>query len=387
MCQRLDRSSLSCSFSCPLRVSATGYCEPHTVSYRTRLFTIYVVVQLKFSVSSFYSLSDLHFASIVLRRIQLTSTKWDSFPLLQLRLLSWPFRWPLVREKCGLPSSPGLNRCHGLAIWDISNYKRYRFFDRSILPVGTPSNTDIYYHDRSVIGPGMWVFGSGGVTIYAADGSSKLRMHSKDDICEESFNFRTDSISNDCSFIDVASDGHKYVWAAVTQGSNRVDVFDIDTGDHVGALPTCSTPLDLDYNPLREEMWLRCAQDDAENGHGGQIDVWSVNSLSTDHMQVNLTSGRPYGRSTFHSTLGNFGYATAYNRNVLYKINVNTKTVTDEFPLVDSYGAYDMTYSKVNRHLYLRARVCCTCGSDDSDKGPDCGDNPEYVDILTGPSA
>lgn len=222
--------------------------------------------------------------------------------------------------------------------------------------------------------------------MYAADGKSKLQTHTNDLLCEEAVNFRTGAVSNDCSFIDVASDGHKYVWAAVTQGSSRVDVFDIDTGDWVGAPRTCSTPLDLDYNPLREEMWLRCAQDDISNGHEGQIDVWSVNALSADHQQVNLTSGRPYGRSTFHSTLGNYGYATVYNSPFLYKVNVNTKQVEDKFELQNSFGAYDMTYSQVNKHIFLRARVCCTCGSPDADVGEDCGSEPNFVDIMTGPN-
>lgn len=229
----------------------------------------------------------------------------------------------------------------------------------------------------------MWSFGSkSGVNVWSVDGKSLLVKHSPDDLPMCGPN--SDGVRS-CSFFAYASDGRRYVWAGAF-GPDRVDVFDIDTADYVSYIPTCSTPLDLDYHPHRHEMWLHCAG--TNEGSEGHIDVFSSYSLSGNFDLINLNvTGRSYGRQIVDSTLGVFGYATVYNQPFVYKINLATKEIEKKIPLELSSGAYDMAYSPINRHLYVRSRVSCTCGDGNKDIA-DCGRfGGGLVDILTGPSA
>ncbi|KAG7372845.1 hypothetical protein IV203_033569 [Nitzschia inconspicua] len=247
---------------------------------------------------------------------------------------------------------------------------------------------DIHYHRKmeNHVGPAMWSFGArSGVNVWSVDGQSLLRSHTPADLpmCGP-----TDA-SNDvpvCSFFAFASDGHEYVWAGAF-GPDRVDVFDIDTADYVSYIPTCSTPLDLDYHPHRKEMWLQCAgtNEDTADGH---LDVFSTNTLSANFDLVNLNvTGRSYGRQVLDSSLGIFGYTTVFNQPFLYKIDLAMRKIDKRIPLELSSGAYDMAYSPLNRHIYIRSRVTCTCGDETKDI-VSCGQfGGGTVDILTGPSA
>lgn len=239
---------------------------------------------------------------------------------------------------------------------------------------------DIFYHQQEHIGPSMWGFGQD-VQIYAPDGSRVIKSLGSREVC---------GLSNGtCMFFDVQSDGHKYVWASQLSGTPRVDVFSITSGDYVTSIETCSTPLNLRYHPLREEMWVRCAENRPDAGQDGHMDVFSVNSLSADHQQVVLVDEgnlRAYGRTEIHASMGNFAYATSLDRDLLYKVDLSSKRVVQTFPMGNLFGAYDMAYSPVNRHLYIRARVCCTCGTPESDV-ESCGRGPGGpVTVTTGPS-
>jgi len=252
--------------------------------------------------------------------------------------------------------------------------------------IGSHQNTDIYYHDKQHLGPGMWHFSPDGLTIYSVDGSTVLKAHRKASICKPYTSWRGD-VSEDCYYFTQASDGHKYVWAGSLAGMNTVQAFDIDTGEYAGYIPTCSTPLDLEYHPSREEMWLRCAQEDADAGHEGEIDVFSSNSLSADfdHIWLNGTS-RPYGRIAIHSNMGPYGYVSSYNLPYLAEIDLSTKEVSATYDLPKAQGSYDMTYSPINGHIYTRGRVCCSCGFPGSDN-EECGSYTYLVNVTTGPTA
>jgi len=247
---------------------------------------------------------------------------------------------------------------------------------------GTHQTADIYYHEKKALGPSMWHFSDDGLTIYSVDGKKVLKAHEKKSLCTPYTDYRGNA-KEDCYYFTAATDGHKYVWGGSLAGTNKVQAFDIDTGGYAGYIPTCSTPLDLEYHPEREEMWLRCAQNDKNNGHEGEIDVFSSNSLSTDfdHIYLNETS-RPYGRIAIHSTMGPYGYVSAYDIPKLTEIDLSTKQVSATYDLPLSYGSYDMTYSEVNNHVFMRARVCCAC-----EDLLDCGTRFRVVDVLTGPSA
>ena len=194
--------------------------------------------------------------------------------------------------------------------------------------------------------------------------------------------------NDDCGFFAYASDGHRYVWAATHAGEHRVEAFDIDTGDYVGYIPTCSTPMDLDYHPGRREMLVRCAGKDAAAGHDGEIDVFSVDSLGNDYTLVSLNdTQRPYGRLEVHSTMGPYAYSSAFDQPYIAEIDLSTRTVKAQHVMPNAYGGYDMAYSPVNRHVYVRARVCCTCGFPGADQAS-CGrDVGRPTTVLTGPSA
>jgi len=247
---------------------------------------------------------------------------------------------------------------------------------------GSHQTADIYYHEKKALGPAMWHFSDDGLTIYSVDGKKVLKAHEKKTLCKPYTDYRGNA-KEDCYYFTSATDGHKYVWAGSLAGTNKVQAFDIDTGGYAGYIPTCSTPLDLEYHPEREEMWLRCAQNDAANGHEGEIDVFSSNSLSSDfdHISLNATS-RPYGRIAIHSSMGPYGYVSAYDIPVLTEIDLSTQQVSASYELPLSYGSYDMTYSEINNHVFTRARVCCAC-----EDVLDCGTRFRVVDVLTGPSA
>ncbi len=220
----------------------------------------------------------------------------------------------------------------------------------------------------------MWTFSSQGLSIYSLDGSKELKRLSAADLdCGDS-----------CFYFDVVTDGHKYVWAnALHAASNRVDVFSLDTGDYLGGVGVCNTPLDMDYIPNREELWIRCAGSE-DSPH---LAVIQANSLGAASDEVRLDDERSYGHAVFHSSLGNYGYATG-NGNVLRKVDMAQREAVANFTLDQAHAAYDMTYSPANKHVFLRSRVCCTCGFEGADN-PSCGRSPGSPgqNIQTGPSA
>jgi len=241
-------------------------------------------------------------------------------------------------------------------------------------------NVDTYFHEKtSVLGPAMWTFSADGVKVHSADGTKLLKDHTHSDLACGS--------EPNCFWFDAASDGHKYVWATALHAGSQMSVFSLDTGDFVGNVDTCGTPLDVDYVPNREEMWVRCA-----GGGGGVVDshmaVVSTNALSASAEEVFLGTARGYGRSTFHNSLGNFGYATHYNHNVIFKIDMASRRAVANFTMEGAHASYDMTYSAVNKHLFIRTRVCCSCqfpGADAQTCGR--GGTPVPTLIEVGPFA
>lgn len=246
---------------------------------------------------------------------------------------------------------------------------------------------DIFYHDKKPLGPSMWHFSGDGLTIYSPSGAV-LKSHLKKTLCRPYMSWYTGQMIDDCYFFTYASDGHKYVWAGSLGGTHRVEAFDIDSGDYAGYIETCSTPLDLKYHATREEMWLRCADKSSDGEHMGEIDVFSSNSLSVpmDHVYLNDTQ-RPYGRISVDSAMGNLGYVSVYNAGYITEIDLSTKKVAETYTIDKAHGAYDMTFSPVNRHIYFRTRVCCTCGDATKDTENCSRNGPEDVLIQTGPSA
>lgn len=245
-----------------------------------------------------------------------------------------------------------------------------------------PATTDIYYHETSStrLPEAVWVFSSEGLSILSVDGTQALKTLSAKEM---------DCGSQGCNYFDIVTDGHKYVWAnALHSSPNRIDAFSLESGDYLGGVATCSTPLDTDYVVNREELWVRCAGfSDPDDPSAAHLQVIQANSLGGASQQLRLTDSRSYGYATFHSSLGNYGYATVNDEAVIWKIDLANRMPVANFTMDKAHSAYDMTYSKVNKHLYIRSRVCCTCGFEGADAAT-CGrfSGSPGKNIQTGPS-
>lgn len=213
----------------------------------------------------------------------------------------------------------------------------------------------------------MWMFGENGVSIFTPDGSKEVKTIPPERVCK---NVTSDDGSSRvrCDFNDVVSDGNKYVWASVARGVPKIDVFRIDTGDIVGSFGTCGNPRDLDYHPLREEIWVHCAE--YSNISQSHLDVFSATapaapivSSITMHDNTNL---RSWGKLKTHAALGDVAYSTVTGYPTLFKIDTAERRVLREVDLRGDnpkfYGVYDIAFSPVNGHIYARTEVCCTCG-------------------------
>jgi len=245
--------------------------------------------------------------------------------------------------------------------------------------------SDIYYHEKPVLGASMWHFSPDGVSIFAPNGDL-LKAHEKKMVCPTYVSYSQEEV-NDCYYYSYASDGHKYVWAGSMAGDHHVQAFDIDTGDYAGYMDTCSTPLDMEYHPARREMYVRCAQEDTKGGNPGEIDVFSSATLSSDLKMINFNATvRPYGRLAIHSAMGPYGYSLAYDQSFISEMDLSSKEISATYEIPDAYGGYDTTFSPVNQHIFFRSRVCCTCNSTDPDVAS-CGRGPgKPVMVKTGPS-
>lgn len=225
------------------------------------------------------------------------------------------------------------------------------------------------------------MFSSEGLSILSVDGSQILKTLSAEDL---------DCGADGCYYFHVVTDGQTYVWAnAMHSSPNRIDAFSLYTGDYLGGIASCSTPLSSTYVVNREELWIRCAGFGTEQPDGDHVRVVPANTLGGAFQDIHISDGRAYGHAVFHSSLGNFGYATSGSHDVIFKIDLAHRMPVANFTMDKAHASYDVTYSKVNRHLYIRSRVCCTCGFEGADIAT-CGrfgSGSPGQNIQTGPSA
>jgi len=251
---------------------------------------------------------------------------------------------------------------------------------------------DYYYHQPD-LSPAMWVFGTDGIFIYNEDGSELKKHLPAEEICLPITDDETGETSHSCGWRGVVSDGSNNVWATNTNGGSFVEVFNVDKGMHVATLPTCGFPWNIDFNPLRSEVWVQCWSPKPENGDEGQIDVFSTASVSLDMKQIalgGLEGGelyRGHGTVVTDSSMPNIVYGNTLDAPILFEIDANTKEVLNEYIIPDVSGVYRMEFSHVNRHVFMRGYVCCSCGFEGSDLGMECGrGTPSFVDVVTGPN-
>ena len=239
----------------------------------------------------------------------------------------------------------------------------------------------------------MWLFSSDGVYIYSPDGNEQRVHIPKELVCEDEATFTGKSYQY-CRFHDVVSDGKKYVWAATSRMDSSITLFDIDTGALVGNFKSCTSPHDLEFHPLRDEVWVRCHDIDTNSTDPTHLDVFSASNPSGE-IQTNILVGEralqeglgSSGYSVISPELGDVGYITDDSNPSLFAIDLSTKNVIDtiQLPPAINHGLYEASFSPVNKHMYVRALMCCTCGSEDSDKERCRGES--LVSPTTGKSA
>jgi hypothetical protein len=242
----------------------------------------------------------------------------------------------------------------------------------------------------------MWAFGESGVYVYSPDGNEQRNHVESSKVCNNDPNYSGPSYGR-CSFYDIVSDGKKYVWAAVARGASKIDVFDIDNGAVVGSFETCSSPSKLEYHALRDEVWVRCS-DVVQNSTtlDTNIDVFSASNptgetqvdilLKDRALEEGLSSS---GHSVIHHSLGDIGYLTDSELPYLFKLDLSKKSIVSKIDMLpNSHGLYEAAYSPVNKHIFVRSVLCCSCGFEGADLGDSCGRRPGYdVTPTTGAHA
>ena len=74
-------------------------------------------------------------------------------------------------------------------------------------------------------------------------------------------------------FYDIISEKKKkYVLAAVSCGESKIDLFDIDSGAVVCLFNSCVRQKNIEYHPLRGEIWVCCMAN--LDKFGGYINVF-----------------------------------------------------------------------------------------------------------------
>jgi len=241
----------------------------------------------------------------------------------------------------------------------------------------------------------MWLFGVDGIFIYSPDGQELKVKHEPSRICGPKEEHEGPS-HRYCRFSDIVSDGKKYVWGAIDRGKPTIDVFDIDTAALVGSFDTCANAERIEYHSLRDEIWVRCSSSDNEVSSQSNLDVFSASNPSGDIQTDILAKERALeeglssrGYAVIDSSLGDIGYLTDSELPNLFKIDLSQKTIVDKVELSPlSNGLYEAVYSPVNKHIFIRSVVCCSCGFEGADLGEECGRSPGApVSPVTGSSA
>ena len=199
------------------------------------------------------------------------------------------------------------------------------------------------------------MFSPNGVQRYTPDGYQGLSSIPPKKACHNTGT--ADEPNLRCYWVDTISDGHTYVWATVLRVNDTVDIFHMDTGALIGSFGICGSLRDLNYHPLRDEIWVHCSDfSDMEPSH---MDVFSAGTpsaaLQTSVMMHNNTEARSYGKLVIDETLGDMGFSTVYGQNYIYKINLAERVVEDSISIDNGNpklsGVYEMVYSPKNRFV------------------------------------
>lgn len=215
--------------------------------------------------------------------------------------------------------------------------------------------SDAFYETPAVdVRDAFWVFGTEGVHVYAKDGSSLLHRIDKQIIC-----------GGDCNFRGVTTDRMKYVFATETSTEGYVQVFGIDNGRYLGRVNTCGSPVDLDYAPHREEVWVHCWSPSEDGGDEGHVDIFSTNARGLEHQQVNIINGtlesHGHGTVVLDASVPQYAWATLLESATFAKIDAQTKElVIHDMSATECYGFAEMAIASGNKHGFIRCHVMCS---------------------------
>ena len=182
---------------------------------------------------------------------------------------------------------------------------------------------------QTFIGNSKWLFSSDGVYVFSPDGNELLSHVPQEQVCEDKDTF-TGRPHMYCRFNDAISDGKKYVWAATSRQDSSITVFDINSGAIVGNFKSCEKPHDLEYHPLRDEVWVRCSGMDNDSNDPTHLEVFSASNPSGE-IPTNILAGEralkeglsSSGYSVIAPALGDIGYTPYFVFAISYLLFIN----------------------------------------------------------------
>jgi hypothetical protein len=139
-------------------------------------------------------------------------------------------------------------------------------------------------------------------------------------------------------------------------------------------------------------MFVRCMSGDPEEPEiVGQVESFSTSSIASSRRAIQINNRTrtetAYGHIVADGTLGDSAYTTITNLGAVIELDLSSNEAVKEWPIEGMSGAYDIEFSRVNKHLFFGARVCCTCGFPGADK-ESCGRyGSDNVTVVLGPSA
>jgi len=268
-----------------------------------------------------------------------------------------------------------------------------------------------FYNNGMFKGPKVWIFNNrknkkkSSIQIYNPAGDTLHATIPESHYCPPT----DDDKAPVCNIHSVVSDYKRYVFAASSSHSDasksKFHAFDVNTGGIVGIFNNdCLWKSNndrhhnsrrkrngLSYHSLQNELWSHCYSPSSlvDDENTCETHVWSVqdsypqlSSSSKKNIRVvnkNNTVNKLLIDDESYvidpQTLGTAAYVLPpwhkVSQPTLYKVDTLHKTLQEEIVLnvagnenaTSTYGIQELTYSKVNQHLFVRTVVCCTCES------------------------
>ena len=218
----------------------------------------------------------------------------------------------------------------------------------------------------------MWVFAQDGIHIFSADGTELAFRADKSEICdnvEDPWDV-PGTMQNDCWYIDAVMDGENYVF--VTNGNwldqSYVDVFSMWNGNKLASVPVCTSAFHMQYAPNRRELWVQCwlrpYYDHANITDVGNVEVLSTQSIGAPATKIDVhgIDEHHHGNILVDASIPNKAYEFTMGQPSFFEIDAGSKRVLQEIPVPKTLGTYEIAFSAVNQHIFIRNYGCCSCG-------------------------